>query len=95
MVKLGDLVSIKKLSDSSVSEPIYIVVKIETVVDKLNLFRYRKYKLFDYTCHEVNDKVVVWDHLNGLHYNLNLHQHNCYSYLYSLYFRVFSNSHKN
>jgi len=95
MVKVGDLVSIKKLSDNSVSEPIYIVVKIETVDDNLNLYRYRKYKLFDYTRHKVNDEVVVWDHLNGMNYNLNLHKHNCYSYPYSLYFKIFSNSHKN
>lgn len=94
-VKVGNLVSVRNLVKNEESDPIYIVLKIDTVVDKLNLYRYRKYTLFDYTHHEINSNVVVWDHQNGLNYNLHIHRHNCYSYPYSLYFRVFSNRHKN
>lgn len=90
MVNVGDLVSIKYLSDIHESEPNYIVVKVDTVTDKLNLYRYRKYKLFDYTSGKMTSDITVWDHQNGLKYNLVVYKHNCYTYPYSLYFKWFN-----
>ena len=87
MCKKGDLIQIHNKGNNTVSEPLYIITKIEHNVDALDLYHHIKYTTVNYKTNKIKS-FMVWDNVKITPYEIIKSDHSFKTYLYSLYYTL-------